>query len=294
MVGSAFVALFVRLVASSLSALFSVAQGSKVYVFCSYLNWCYGTTSSTLDIMVHVGRNRIPESSLAVIGCPITVRADQCLALPLPSHAGDPGTATTLLHVQGTAYGSLSGTAPFSVFVLQVNHTFHQENWSIFTFNGGCQDIIPIVVPTVPTIYSGDFTDVWQLRDNVWAICPEMQTFRLRLYDRSGTDFFYVTPFQPSQYYVSVHTSASLVFTNTLHQMLILQAIVHGCQLHNASPRYWLGPDYTTILEEWGRWRSQYGLEWIAAFGFSRVPPCIVSEMMQLCQEAGVLHVGDI
>ena len=74
--------------------------------------------------------------------CPITVRADQCLALPLPSHASDPGTATTLLHVQGTAYGSMSGAAPFSVFVLQVNHTFHQENWSIFTFNGGCQDII--------------------------------------------------------------------------------------------------------------------------------------------------------
>ena len=114
--------------------------------------------------MVHVERNRMPESSLAVIGCPITVRADQCLALPLPLHASDPGTATTLLHVQGIAYGSLSGAAPFSVFVLQVNHTFHQENWSIFTFNGGCQDIIPIVVPTVPTIYSGEFTDVWQLR----------------------------------------------------------------------------------------------------------------------------------
>ena len=139
------------------------------------------------------------------------------------------------------------------VFVLQVNHTFHQENWSIFTFNGGCQDIIPIVVPTVPTIYGGDFTDVWQLRDNVWAICPKMQTFRLRLYDRSGNDFFYVTPFQPSQYFVSVHPSASLVFTNALHQMLVLQAIVHGCQLHNASPRYWLGPNYTMILEEWGR-----------------------------------------
>ena len=96
------------------------------------------------------------------------------------------------------------------------------------------------------------------------------------------------------EYFVSVHPSASLVFTNTLHQMLVLQAIVHGCQLHNASPRYWLGPNYTMILEEWGRWRSQYGLEWIAAFGFSRVPPCIVSEMIQLCQEAGVLHVGDI
>ena len=76
--------------------------------------------------------------------------------------------------------------------------------------------------------------------------------------------------------------------------MLMLQAIVHGCHLHNASPRYWLGPDYTMILEEWGRWRSQYGLEWIAAFGFSRVPPCIVSGMMQLCQEADVLHFGDI
>ena len=259
---------------------------------CSPLNWCYGTTSCTLEIMVNAEKDRMPASSLAVIGCPITVRADQCLALPLPLHASDPGTATTLLHVQGIAYGSVSGAAPFSVFVLQANHTFHQENWNIFTFNGGCQDIIPIVVPTVPTIYGGDFTDVWQLRDNVWAICPEMQTFRLRLYDRSGNDFFYVTPFQPSQYFVSVHPSASLVFTNTLHQMLVLQAIVHSCQLHNASPRYWLGSNYTMILEDWGRWRSQYGLEWIAAFGFSRVPPCIVSEMIQLCQEAGVLHVG--
>ena len=158
----------------------------------------------------------------------------------------------------------------------------------------GQRGVIYFTKTSVPTIYGGDFTDVWQLRDNVWAICPEMQTFRLRLYDRSGNDFFYVTPFQPSQYFVSVHPSASLVFTNTLHQMLVLQAIVHGCQLHNASPRYWLGPNYTMILEEWGRWRSQCGLEWIAAFGFSRVPPCIVSEMIQLCQEAGVLHVEDI
>ena len=244
--------------------------------------------------MVRIGRNRTPESSLAVIGCPITIRADHCLALPLQLDASYPDTITTLLHVQGTAYGSLSGAAPFSVSVLQVNHTFHLENWSIFTFNGGCRDIIPIVIPTVPTIYSGDFTDIWQLRDNVWAICPEMQAFRLRLYDQSGTDFFYVTPFQPSQYHVSVHTSASLVFTNTLHQMLMLQAIVHGCHLHNASPRYWLGPDYTMILEEWGRWRSQYGLEWIAKYGFSRVPTCIVSEMMHLCQEAEVLHIGDV
>ena len=47
------------------------------------------------------------------------------------------------------------------------------------------------------------------------------------------------------------------------------------------------------ILEEWGRWRSQYGLEWIAKYGFSRVPIGIVSEMMHLCQEAGVLHMGD-
>ena len=243
--------------------------------------------------MSRIGRNRTPESSSAVIGCPITIRADHCLALPLQPDASDPDTITTLLHVQGTAYGSLSGAAPFSVFVLQVNHTFHMENWSIFTFNGGSRDILPIVIPTVPTIYNGDFRDVWQLRDNVWAICPEMQAFRLRLYDRSGTDFFYVTPFQPSQYYISVHTSASLVFTNTLHQMLMLQAIVHGCHLHTASPRYCLAPDYTMILEEWGRWRSQYGLEWIAKYGFSRVPTCIVSEMMHLCQAADVLYIDD-
>ena len=96
----------------------------------------------------------------------------------------------------------------------------------------------PLLSPPSP-LSTVEFTDVWQLRDNVWAICPEMQTFRLRLYDRSGNDFFYVTPFQPSQYFVSVHPSASLVFTNTLHQMLILQAIVHGCQLHTPLGTGW-------------------------------------------------------
>ena len=243
--------------------------------------------------MVHSGRNRSSASTEAVIGCPLTILADHCLALPLRPDTSDPDTTTTLLRVQGTAYGALSGSAPFCVSVLQVDRTFHEENWSCFTFNGGCRDVWPLIVPSVPTIYSGDFTDVWHLRDDVWAICPEMQAFRLRLYDRSGTDYFLVSPFQPSQYHISVHPNAALVFTTTFHQTLLLQAIVHGCHLYTASPRYWLGPGHTMILEEWGRWRSQYGLEWIAKYGFSRVPICIVSEMMHLCQEAGVLHMGD-
>ena len=198
------------------------------------------------------------------------------------------------MHVQGTVSGSLSGSAYFFAHVLQVNVTFHNENWSCFTFNGGCRDVLPIIVPSVPTIYSGEFTDVWHLRDDVWAICPEMQAFRFRLYDRSGTDYFHVYPFTPSQNCISVHPAAALVFTNTFHQMLMLQSIVHGCHLHSASPRYWLGPDNTMILEEWGRWRSQYALEWLAEYGFTGTPVEIVSELMQLCQEAGVFHVDDV
>ena len=243
--------------------------------------------------MVRPRMNRTPAFTEAVIGCPLTIHADHCLAFPLRPDASDPDTTTTVLHVQGTVYGSLSGSAPFFVSVLQVTHTFHEENWSCFTFNGGCRDVLPIIVPSVPTIYSGEFTDVWQLRDDVWAICPEMQAFRLRLYDRSGTDYFHVSPFQPSQYHISVHPTAALVFTNTFHQMLLLQSIVHGCHLYSASPRYWLGPDYTMILEEWGRWRSQCALEWIATHGFAKVPIAIVSELMHLCQEAGVLYIDD-
>ena len=243
--------------------------------------------------MVRSRRNRTPASIEAVIGCPLTIHADHCLAFPLRPDASDPDTTTTVLHVQGTVYGSLSGSAPFFVSVLQVDRAFHEENWSCFTFNGGCRDVLPIIVPSVPTIYSGEFTDVWQLRDDVWAICPEMQAFRLRLYDQSGTDYFHVSPFQPSQYHISVHPTAAFVFTNTFHQMLLLQAIVHGCHLYSASHRYWLGPDYTMILEEWGRWRSQCALEWIATHGFAKVPIAIVSELMHLCQEAGVLFIDD-
>ena len=47
------------------------------------------------------------------------------------------------------------------------------------------------------------------------------------------------------------------------------------------------------ILEEWGRWRSQYALEWIAEHGFAGVPIEIVTELMQFCQEAGVFHIED-
>ena len=170
-------------------------------------------------------RNQTDGNHDAVVGCPLTVQVEHCLALPLRPDAGDPDTTTTVIHVQGTVSGSLSGSAFFFVHVLQVNVTFHDENWSCCTFNGGSRDVLPIIVPSVPTIYSGEFTDVWHLRDDVWAICPEMQAFRLRLYDRSGTDYFHVYPFTPSQHYISVHPAAALVITfNVLVSFVFYQS----------------------------------------------------------------------
>ena len=171
--------------------------------------------------MAQPRRNRSAVDGDAAIGCPLTVQVDHCLAWPLRREAGVPGTLTTLMQVQGIVFGSMSGSANFFVHILQVNATFHGENWSCFTLNGGSRDVLPIIVPSFPCVYSGQFTKVWQMRDDVWAICPEMQAFHIRLFDRTGTHHFKVYPFTPSEYCVSVHPSATLVFTNSLHQMLL-------------------------------------------------------------------------
>ena len=73
----------------------------------------------------------------AVVGTPLSVQVSHCLAVPLHRGAGVPGTWTTLLQVQGTVYGSVSGSVTFFAHILQVNATFHEENWTCFTFNGG-------------------------------------------------------------------------------------------------------------------------------------------------------------
>ena len=83
-----------------------------------------------------------------------------------------------------------------------------------------------------------------------------------------------------------MHPAAILLFTNT--RVLALQAICHQAQLFNPSPRYWLGNDNNLVLEEWGRWRSQFALDWLAAYGFRFAPPDMLEEFVRLCSERGI------
>ena len=42
--------------------------------------------------------------------------------------------------------------------------------------------------------------------------------------------------------------------------------------LMGSSPRCWNSSSGNLILEEWGRWRSCYSLEWLLAYGFDTTP----------------------
>ena len=232
------------------------------------LNWCCGTNSH-MD-----SASASNENMQAVVGAHLSAQVSHCFALPLHRGAGVPG------RYQDLRLSSLMSCRSMLRFMMRIG-----------AVSVPMDDLLPNVVPCNPCVYSGQFTDVRQLREKVWAICPEMQEFYLGVLDRAGCYSFNVQPFAPHAYFISVHP---LVFTTTFSQMsLILQAICHSCHLYTSTPRYWLGRDNTMVLEEWGRWRSQYALEWPAVHGFAGVPPGIVTELIQLCQEAGVFNIDD-
>ena len=225
----------------------------------------------------------LPASRPFLRGTPLTARIDECRITPLEA----PG-APKLIFVRGALRGREEGSVPFRLHLQQVTVQFHSEQWRIFTYTSSSSNSFAVDLDATSLTYSGDFTDIRHLRRSTWAICSAMRRFYLTVRDREGQFSHNVLPFDPTRYSITVHPAAVLLFANTREHMLALQAICTHARLFDLSPRYWLGNDGNMVLEEWGRWRSQFSLEWLATYGFRFVPQDMLEELVRLCSERDI------
>lgn len=199
-----------------------------------------------------------------------------------------------ILRIQGNLVGKESGSVQIDVLLCIFYAKFHEEDWKMATIiedeeltrplghSPAYQDIRNrmghgIFPPGRESVRG--FTGVRMLRPGIFAICEEMKHFSCWLRTPTGQLTELVYPFDLHSHLISVHPNAMLLFARSRSQLLLMQGLCLQLQILPHSPRYWVGNDGMLVLEDTGRWRSQYALEWIAVYGYDGVPGHIQTEL---------------
>ena len=240
-------------------------------------------TEAAYGLPTDLPASLVPANRPYLRGTPLTARIDECRITPLEAPE-----APKLIFVRGALRGHEEGSVPFRLHLQQVTIEFHSEQWHIFTFTSSSSHRFAVNLEATTFTYSGDFTDIHHLRGSTWAICSAMRRYYFSVLDQDGNFSHNVSPFDPTRYSITVHPAAVLIFANTREHNLALQAICSHARLFDTSPRYWLGNDGNLVLEEWGRWRSHFSLEWLATYGFRLVPQDMLEELVRMCCERNI------
>ena len=78
----------------------------------------------------------ISVANTVLVGSPLAVRDVSIVQEPL-WEVDLPGGLYSLIRFQGTVSGRVSGSAFVNLNALQITIPFHNELWSLYTFNGG-------------------------------------------------------------------------------------------------------------------------------------------------------------